>query len=161
MNIKQIWFTKFLIIISATYCIAQSNGPADVRMWGKSLQGVQLAITTTNDVVDAGSSVILKATTTNASTNVVHFVVIIGEPDLDLLLTDAAGKLYKLTPQPPDFERSSVELEPAKINVSTIQAAIGSNLLPGDYTLKGSRYFFVNRSDHFKLESNSIRVHVK
>ena len=160
MKLTMKYGTTLLAILGANLCAAQTNGPLQATVWGKSLQGVQLSISMTNRSVVAGSSSALVATVTNASRNVARLLVTLGEPEVELLLTNASGLRYNLTPQPADSSRLSFELEPGKTSVSTTQAVIGKNIAPGDYTLTGTRWFFANGSN-LKLESNPLKIQIK
>jgi hypothetical protein len=146
-----------IAVFGTNPCIAQSSAHSDAISWGESVQGVQVSITMTSSVFQAGSHTTVMVVTKNSSTNYIyptwHF---------DVLLTNGAGKLYRVRTSKHLFveRRYTVTIKPGEQNHEMIPVTFEENVEPGDYTLKATRSFTVNGKD-FKLESNLLKVQIK
>jgi hypothetical protein len=150
-----------MVTFRANFGIAQSSkGYQEVTNWGKSVQGVQLSIAMTNNVVEPGTSIWVATVITNTSTNAVRVIQTGRETDYDLLLANRTGKTYNLTPKFALGSRSRLFINPGKGYSLTIPVTIASNIASGDYALTASRHFYLSNLD-LKLESNPLRVEVR
>ena len=140
-------------------CMAQSINSQTITNWGQSVQGVQLAITMTNNVFQVGSSSVVESVITNSSASIITVFETIPEANSDVTLTSDTGKLYHVTKLPGAFsyrlKRKAIQV--GEQQVESIRVAFGENIEAGDYTIKAIRKFSLSDRD-FTLESNSIKV---
>jgi hypothetical protein len=160
MILKSILGSMCLLVITANLDLAQTNDPAQLTTWGRSVQGVQLSIRTTNSVFKGGEEACIETIITNSATNAVLFFRTGRDTDFDVLLTNGSGSGYHLTPRFISGSISRVIINPTTQIAETIPLTIGTNIEPGDYTLQAYRGFMSNDVD-FRVESNPLKVHVK
>jgi hypothetical protein len=144
--------------------MAQTNGPQTATNWGESVQGVQMAITMTNSVVEAGPEIPLVAVIKNSSTNKVKFYETGMPGDFYVALTGSAGERYDIIQLPITTHMQNLRaIYPGEQNVRTLPVSFGKNIRPGDYTLQAARGFYVGDGDDgwIQLESNLLKVQVK
>ncbi len=128
--------------------------------WGQSVQGVQLAITMTNNVFQVGSSSAVESVTTNSYTNTITVDISAPTMNFGVFLTNDTGKSYDVTPRLKIREPGRlVTISPGGGQSESIPVTFGENIAPGDYTLKATRHFTMSGED-FTLESNSIKIKV-
>jgi len=171
-----------MMLFSAKMCIAQSNGPSQgtnssgffaqawngdkiqlptaATNWGKSINGVQLLIYSSNSVVEIGNSTMILAVIKNGSTNAIRLLETSPRTDFEFSLSNAAGKLSQLNPGLWEGRRLLVTTEAGKASALNISVDFPTNLEAGEYTLTANRIFFVN-DEKFELESNLLKVKVK
>lgn len=160
MNTKIALISICVIAAGATPCIAQANDSQSITNWGPSVQGLQLAITTTNNVFAVGSSSVVTAVIENSSTNPVTIEVSAPTLYFDVLLRNETGKSYHITTRMMIRSRvRHVTVMPGKETVELIPVTFGKDIEPGDYTLTATRHVS-SGAEKFELESNSIRVTV-
>lgn len=150
-----------LFLLGSNPCVAQAYSAKEGPKWGKSVEGVQLSISMTNDVVGQGRSFTMVTLITNASTNTVFFAHINATVDFQILLTNASGKLYNLTPHVAGGSAGRLMLDPGLNSQVAVPVTVGKNVEPGDYELKATRVFRVNGSKELFLESNLLRVKIE
>jgi len=141
-------------------CSAQSNAPPPSIEWGRNERGVRLSITMTNRVVISRSSTVLTALITNSSTNNIVLFWSSPETDFYLSLTNNAGKSYLLTPHFIEGSTGRETIYPAGRKAEAVPVTFGSEIQPGDYTLKASRDFGLG-GGIFRLESNPVKVQIE
>jgi hypothetical protein len=184
MIIKIMLASICMVAFGVIPCLAQQSGTPEATDWGKSVQGVQLSITMTNDVVDAGALLNVVAVIKNASTNAIQLHSTGPITDYDLLLTNSVGKSYHLTPAAYITHRNTIEtIYPGMHKISIMPVKFGENIKLGDYTLKATRFFSVviggnvspktgfgepgNFSNvgvsggNYRVESNLLKVRIK
>jgi hypothetical protein len=140
-------------------CMAQSSNSQAITHWGQSVQGVQLAITMTNNVFQVGSSSVVESVITNSSASFITVFETIPEANSDVVLTSDTGMLYHVTKLPGSFSYrlKSKAIQVGEQQVESIRVTFGDNIEAGDYTIKAIRKFSLSDRD-FTLESNSIKV---
>jgi uncharacterized membrane protein len=163
--IKKILSIICIIVVGIKVCSAQASGPQLVKSWGKSIEGVQLSITLSNNLIATGSRATIVAEINNSSTNDIY----IGESsynnrDFKVFLESSDGKLFKLTPNLTPGEQISSRmirrrLKPGESHNWNILVTIGKNIEPGDYMLKATRNVII---DHRSLDltSNPLKVRI-
>jgi hypothetical protein len=152
-----------LVLFGASPGAAQSNTTPKNPNWGKDIQGVQLSINMTNNVVERGLTFTMVALITNSATNAIVFGHRSAETDFDVSLTNASGKLYHLTPRWLGRSSGSATIE-SRVQVQlTIPVTIGKDIEPGNYTINASRVFSVRGTPYnfLTLESNPLQVQIK
>src|SRR5665213_167728 len=126
-----------MALIGGTQCVAQSNGPPAVTNWGKSVQGVQLGITMTNNVFRVGSSTVVESVTKNASANSITVNDSVPAASFDVVLTSRTGKLYHvLTLNPIMYPAILKTIQIGEQIGKSIPVTFAANIPAGDYTLK-------------------------
>jgi len=161
-NLTQKVLICVAVILACRTGMGQSNGPAAATNWGKSVLGVQLSITMTNSVFEAGSSTTVGALIRNSSTNPITLGYPLAATGFIVLVTNEAGKSYHI--EPVWFGGSSVvglPLNPEETRAWTIPVTFGPIIAPGDYTLIARRNFNMTGLDFPTLESNPLKVQVK
>ena len=170
LGISLLWFC--LMLPARTQ--AQSTNHPEATDWGKSVQGVQLSITMTNNVFQAGSSTTVESVTKNSSTNDIVVDTFAPTAVFDVLLKNSAGKTYHVTTPTPIIGPSHfVTIKPGEESAESIPVTFGKTRFgdivdPGDYTLRATRHFSSSKEDYihggdgaFMLESNLIKVQIK
>jgi hypothetical protein len=162
--IKTMLGTMCLVVFGASLAMTQTNDHPDAAItnWGKSVQGVQMSISTTNSgVVERGTAIILKVVIRNSSTNAIHMGYTGLASDYDAILIDVTGKTYHLIDPPIQLRlNTTLTINPGEQNIQIIQVTIKKNIEPGDYTLQAARRFYVD-NDWLDLESNPLTVQIK
>jgi hypothetical protein len=174
-----------MVVFAANFCNAQASGPLDftnspgsiaqpwpeyqpkipqeATNWGVGVRGVQLLLYPTNTVIDGGSSITVLAVIRNTSTNSIQVIEKDAERNFDLLLTNVAGKVYHLTPHKAG-RNLSMEIVRGTQLALNIPVTFRSEIEPGDYTLKATRLFWMEKDkkfEKFEIESNLLKVQVK
>jgi hypothetical protein len=137
----------------------QPTIPSDATNWGNSVLGVQLLIYATNRAADTGSSITVLTVIKNGSSNSIQLAEQGKSRDFNLLLANATGKLYHLTP----LDRHSIsglELDAKELGPFDIPVTFPRNIESGDYLLTAERPFFV-RSATYMLQSNPLKIHIE
>jgi hypothetical protein len=161
LMIKRIFGTLCTVVLCLNICIAQSNNSQTATNWGMKVQGVQLSIAISNNIIDIGATIVMSAQIRNLSTNIIHMVETGPVTDFDVLLTNNSGKFYKLTPkQLINTYRFPVDLNPGESRDWVMPVTIGKDIELGNYTLKATRPFYIGKSG-FELESNLLNVQIK
>jgi hypothetical protein len=137
----------------------QPSVPLEATNWGKSFQGVQLLIHSTNTVIEAGSSITVLTVITNGSTNVVHLVESSPDRDFDLSLTNAGGRSFHLTPIRPG-RSLSMALDGGTKLALNIPVSFVKTIDPGDYILIARRVCGFGAGS-FIIESNPLKIQIK
>jgi hypothetical protein len=160
MTMKILAALTSFVTLASNMCIAESNNPPILMNWGKSVQGVQLSISITNNVIKPGEETRIKTIITNSGTNAIDLSMTGSDTDFDLFLTNGAGRGYNLTPE--FIVGSTFYYTVNKTNkfAEEIPLTVGTNVEPGDYTLYAYRRFS-SGDGHFRLESNPIKLQVK
>jgi len=139
----------------------QPKLPAGATNWGMNVRDVGLLIYSTNDVINPGSTIVVLAALTNASTNVISVDRTAPEIGFKLVLTDRAGKLYDLTREPAlGSARDDEMIVPGEQTVKRLTVEFGNDIDPGDYMLEATREFSVS-GEKCKLTSNVLKVRIK
>jgi hypothetical protein len=153
--------TVWTVTAGIGQCMAQSSNSQTITNWGQSVQGVQLAISMTNNVFRVGSSSVVESVITNSSVSIITVFGTIPEANSDVVLTSGTGKLYHVTELPGSFsyrlKRKAIQVREQQ--VESIRITFGENIEAGDYTIKAIRKFSLSDRD-FTLESNSIKVQI-
>lgn len=159
-----------MIFMAMNRGLAQSIDSQAITNWGRSVQGVQMAIVTTNDMFQAGSSAVIESLIKNSSTNIITVLDTIRGEYSDAVLVSDTGKCYHVTTRTLTFGyrfgRRAVQIGGQK--VEPIALTFGKDIEAGDYKLKamrkfnmgGKKFTFVTDGKEFTLESNSIKVKV-
>ena len=166
MKIK-LFYTMLMMMLWAGTCVAQPNSLQDqskeVTKWGNAVEGVQLSVSLTNNVVGVGLTTTLLAQIRNISTNTITIIVsdtLVS--DFTVYLTDNSKRIYKIAePSGAVFAVSPpIDIGPGESHSWTIPLTIGKNIEPGNYILKASRHFRMKVAD-CELVSNSLVVQIK
>jgi hypothetical protein len=160
-NIIHILSVIIVLVLVVVPARAGSGSDQEATNFGKSVQGVQLAITMTNSVFQVGSSSTVASVTTNSSTNTITVDISAPTIHFGVLLTNDTGKLYHVTTRLDIREPGRlVTINPGEEQSESIPVTFGENIEPGDYTLKATRKFSSSDGEDFTLESNSIKVKI-
>lgn len=169
--INKLFYLVFAVL-GATVCIAQTNDLQAYAKWGTPVNGVQLSISLTNDVLTIDSTNTVFVHIKNVSTNMVY-IAGIDPMHTTLFLTNSSGKSYKLTPDfihsgryisiPSNFYQYTQRLNAAEIYDGTVPAVVGKNIELGNYELKAIQHFVIgdNKDNLHELESNVLKVRIK
>ena len=148
-----------MITFESITAIAQSSFPSVTTNWERTVQNVQLLISTTNSVVESGSSGAVMAVIRNGTTNAIVVYEMGPTFDFGVSLTNTAGQLYQLTSRPDRTMVARVTVESGKQLASTIPVTYGKNIQPGQYTLIATRSFS-SSAGNFKMESNQLEIQI-
>jgi uncharacterized membrane protein len=134
-------------------CMAQPNSSQDqskeVTKWGNAVEGVQLSVNSTNNIVVVDSTTTLFARIRNLSTNTITLTVSdLRVNDFTVYLTDSSKNIYKIAePSGAVFAVfPPINITPGESHILTISLTVDKNIEPGDYTLKATRHFSINNS---------------
>jgi uncharacterized lipoprotein YajG len=156
-------------------CMAQPNSLHDqskeAAKWGNAVEGVQLSVSLTNNIVAVGSTMALSARIKNSSTNPISVYVKDPRSDFEVYITNKSGKVFKISPDPDTNSPVYAIFAPIFINAGEshewiIPETIGKDVASGDYTLKvtkrvGKNGSFGKNGNYFDLVSNSLDVQIK
>jgi hypothetical protein len=176
--IKQFFMTVLLAIAFEEICAAQTNIFQSVTNWGESVNGVQLSISLSNNILSAGSSSSVQCRIRNLSTNTIGWWVVEPTQGFNVFLTDSSGKIYRLTPLPITNSVTAhitysfaCKVEEGGTYGYQTPINIGKSIKFGNYQLKANQYFYqLEPKDYFhivgkrqarELISNSLEVQVK
>ena len=81
------------------------------------------------------------------------------DEEFDLILTNQAGKLFRLTPRRPGFT-TSMNLGAGKQLAQNIPVTFVKTIDPGDYTLIARRVCGFGAGS-FIIESNPLKIQIK
>ena len=172
---NKILFLIFLVGFWITACAAQPTNISSITFadWGKQIQGVQMSIALTNNVIPYGSSFTIFIEMKNSSTNIICMGESIPETDFIVSLTDDSGRMYQITRSPFAFTRMmQAKLNPGQTRNWTLFAEVDKhyetpgiidtkkNVPIGDYTLMATRKFGIS-NNFFKIESNHLTIQIK
>jgi len=161
MKIKRKWSLICMVLCGANLCIAQPSAVPASTNWGKSVQGVQLLITLTNNVVETGASITARIVMWNASTNIITVGITGTALDFGLVLRNGSGKPYDdLRPFPLSGSATSEMVTSGGIRERNVPVVFPSNIEPGEYTLVATRAFS-SRAGSFMVESKPVRIQIK
>jgi hypothetical protein len=135
--------------------------------WGRSVHGVQLAITLSNGVITAGATFSLRIQVKNSSTNDESFILTNPSDTFRVSLIDSSGKNYKLTrgvKGHSTFRKlmsKSYRLRPNEIYACVVPLHVDNSIEPGEYKLEARMYILgAEQHDGFELASNLLKVHI-
>jgi uncharacterized lipoprotein YajG len=167
MKIK-LFYAMLMMNLWAGTCIAQPNNlqyqSKEVTKWGNAVEGVQLSVSLTNNIIVVGSTITLSAQIKNLSTNSITVYVKDPRSDFVVYVTNKSGKVFKLSPEP-DNSATYAIVFPISINsgesrVWSIPVTVGKDIELGNYALKVTKRFERN-GNYFELVSNSLDVQIK
>jgi hypothetical protein len=153
----------------ANICVAQPSNSQSVTNWGESVGGVQLSISLSNNVLARGLSTTVQYRVRNSSTNLIFWSVVNATQGFDVFLTNNAGKIYFLTPEPDtnseviDIRYSlAFKVKAGGMYGDSVPIVIGKKIKPGNYQLEARQYFYIvgKRQSH-ELVSNLLDMQVK
>ena len=147
------------VFFGVNACVAQTNDSVTFTNWGESIEGVQMSIAITNNIIADSSQILIKAEIRNSSTNIIQLVELPPEEAFVVTSTSDYGTIY-LTPFP-DSDRylmaKRTDLKPGESRDWNIPVTSGNNG-DGYYdTLKATRNFSIDNSVYV-LVSNSLKV---
>jgi hypothetical protein len=116
--IKRIPISVLVINLFANVCIAEVEGSQMITNWGENINGAQLSIGVSNNIVRAGSTTVFYTRTKNSSTNLIR---IIPQFIASYTLTNNSGKTYHAVP---------VMLK--RLDVITANPALNLDVSPGE-----------------------------
>jgi len=160
MKIQIILLTLSLIMLESITVRAQSTFPSVTTNWPRTVEDVQLVISTTNSVVERGSSGVVMAVIRNGTTNAIGIFEMGRSIDYEVTLTNKEGKLYRLTSKPHRVTIANVTIDSGKMLTSTIPVTFGTNIEGGRYTLMASRSFSSSKGQ-FRMDSNPLEIEIK
>lgn len=142
--------------------MAQSEDNITNRLFGKSINGVQMSITLKTNVVNSGSSVGVYAEIKNSSTNTVYIGETAPANEFLVLLIDGAGRKLELTNVHPQilFRNLRSQLAAGANRDWIIPISIGKNISAGEYSLKAKRKFS-EAGRTFEAESNILKIRIQ
>jgi hypothetical protein len=161
---------KLLIFFAFSFAIlfveqAQSQS---ITNWGTAKYGVQLAITVSNDIIAADSTIPLRCYITNGSTNVESFELKNPGEMFEVSLLGSPGKQYPLTPGPPNKlgwgrHDNIHKLLPGEVYEWIIPARVDKVVESGNYELKavGDIMWRSEKHDGYGLVSNVLKVRIR
>jgi hypothetical protein len=167
--IKKILMAMLAAALFANVCKAQSNSSQSVTNWGESVNGVQLSISLSNNILAAGSSTTVHYRVKNSSTNTVGWGVVNATQGFAVFLTNSAGKIYRLTPAP-DTNSEVISVNYALVRKvkaggsceGSVPIVVGKEIKPGNCQLEAIQYFFIGgKRPRHELVSNLLEVHIK
>jgi hypothetical protein len=158
----------------AGVCFGQNSDVNDLDTnWGKKIQGVQMSITVSNNIIPFGSGFTVFIEIKNSSTNIICMGESSPESDFIVSLTDDSGRMYQITRSPFAFTKMMQEkLNPGQTRNWTLFAEVDKyyetpgiidtkkNVPIGDYTLMATRKFGIS-NNFFKIESNHLTIQIK
>lgn len=166
---KKIYFAIILAFFSAI--LAEKSCAQSNTNWGESVEGMQMSIALSNNVVKVGSTVCLQCLAQNSTNGI---IIIVGDPNLDMqiILADESGKTYDLSRFPGGGDRPGRDtggLRSGETEKYIIPISITSNVHPGLYRLKAHLTLRVGTEDSNhkmifrfpKVFSNSMEVQIK
>ena len=149
----------YIVVLVSNRCLSQ---PVDGSQ--TITNHVHLSITVATNVFQSGSSSVCISTLLNSSTNAIEINP--ASPNeqpsqLEIFVTDDAGKFYRLTPTHSTWfgPITIVEVNPGHSFNETNAVTFYAPIKPGDYTLKAGRIFMLNGKP-FDVESNPVKVRV-
>jgi hypothetical protein len=160
--LKHILTLVSLVFLGVIACNAQSANSETNKCFGKSIDGVQMAITLNTNVIIAGSMIGITAEIKNSSTNAISMGETGPASDFDVSLGNDSGNKYKLTDTHPLILHYSLRI---KLNAGEsrdwlIPVTVGKDVTNGVYSLKAKRKFTMN-GEVFSLESNLLKIQIK
>ena len=165
--------------ILTSVALAFTSIAASAGMWfgieSPILENVHLAITVSNNVVTAGSTLVLSVSITNSS---IHAIGVpqttqgkTAVPLLDAKLTNAIGKSIRLTPE---LQREMSAAQPllmikaGETRKWELPVIIKKDVEPGDYTVSATQSCTVTQMNsgsitqrHYVIAANPIRIQIK
>lgn len=130
--------------------------------WGNSVEGVQLSVNVTNNMLQIGSRTAFVFYLTNSSTSIITIAQAQNStsPEVAVELISESGKSYLLTPMP---EEMPAALPPVSINVRELREwqlplSIVEGVKAGDYIIKASVKYRTEVGRYLQLTSNSLKV---
>jgi hypothetical protein len=175
--VKKSFYSILIATFFVTACGAQTTNVLELPFteWGESIHGVQLAIALTNNIIPAGSELVVFTRMKNSSTNVIYIGESSPESDFVVSVKSDSGKIYQLTQTHWVHSRFMLAtLNPGASRDLVIHAGVDryyeppdivstkKNVPPGNYTLKATRTFSWTRNS-VKLdsvESNLLKVQI-
>jgi hypothetical protein len=164
--IKKLLGLMFAMVFLANFCKGQSDNSLSATNWGQSVNGVELSISLSNNVIPLGSTTRLQCRVKNSSTNFITWGVLSPAQGFTVSLTNNLGKAYRLTPDESKFTiisySSTCEVEAGETYECSVPIVIGKNVEPGNYQLEANQHFLIRgkRPSH-ELTSNLLDVQIK
>jgi hypothetical protein len=159
---KKLFIVYLLTVFASIICAAQTNTTTN---WGEPVCGVQMSITTTNNVIAVGSTIVLHCRIKNSSTNVVAMGST-GQPiyDFNISLVDSSGKLHDLRPKDkfprPFFMNTLIGINSGEIYECDIPLRIDSDIPAGNSKFKVTRSISIQKK-WYALISNLLEIQIK
>ena len=118
--------------------------------WGESVNGVQLAITSSNTIITIGTKVQLTCFTRNMSTN--RVIINVSDPKVmfEISLIGTSGELYELN-NPASIDvtmNTSRGINSNEVYETRIPIRINKNIKPGNYKIKATQVIYVEQTRH-------------
>lgn len=136
--------------------------------------GVEFNIETNTNVVVRGSLLTVCCALKNNSTNLVWIVETDPKYDFQALISNRAGKSYRLSPSPETqaiYRRVRHLINPGETYSSTIKIYVEKSIPPSNYSLKCETFIYVNTAMHgsaeriqrhkHKLVSNLVSIDIE
>jgi hypothetical protein len=168
---KKLSMAVFAAVFFAKICTAQSSSSQSVTNWGESVNGVQLSISLNTNVLIVGSSTTVQCWVKNSSTNIIGWGVTEATQGFVVFLTNSAGNLYRLTPEPDtNSEIISVtyalfyRMGAGETHECSVPISISKEIKPGNYQIEAKQYFSIFRKrprQEYELVSNLLEVKIK
>ncbi len=167
MTIKLL-ITVFASIFIVNICAAQSSSSQTVTNWGASVEGVQLSISLTNNVLARDSSTTVQFKVRNTSTNLIYWNVVNPTQGFDVFLTNNVGDVYFLTPEQDTnsdiiniYYAMAFKVKSGELRGGSVPIVIEKKIKPGKYQLEARQYIYIlgKRQSH-ELVSNILEVQV-
>lgn len=174
---KKLFCLASIVMLGVGCCFAQTNQLPKLQIWGNNVNGVRLAIYSTNNSLSVDSKENLFAEITNGSTNsITLWITDLRINDFSILLTDASNNVHTVVQPsgavyvvfPPTI------IHPNENQCWWIPFKIGTEINAGNFTLTATRNFgmgafsfdpaqnkLVSSPASYHLESNPVKVHVK
>lgn len=167
--IKKILMVMLAAALFANICKAQSNSSQLVTNWGESVNGVQLSISLSNNILAADSSMMVQYRVKNSSTNTIGWGVVNATQGFAVFLMNSTGNNYRLTPEP-DTNSEVIDLtyvlyrkvKAGGSYAGSVPIVVGKEIKPGNYQLEAIQSFFIGgKRPRHELVSNLLEVHIK
>jgi hypothetical protein len=169
--IKKLLTIILTVILLANLCNAQPTNSQSITNWGESVNGVQLSVSLSTNILNVGSSSSVLYRVKNSSTNVIGWGVVNVYHGFDVFLTNSSGKVYFLTPQR-NTNATIISVSYSyyyRMGIGeTYEYAVPINIdkeiEPGSYQLEAKQHFSIFKKrpmQIFELVSNPLEVQVK
>jgi hypothetical protein len=159
-----------VILVWITICNLNEARAQVITNLERAINGIQMSVAISNDIVAVGGSTKLVATIKNSAPDLAIFA---GDPDLDMqvFLTDESGTVYDLSRFPHEFRPGGgpgAGLQPGESKSYTFPLTMTKNIPPGIYQIKTEikmRFILENTNhtstSHFPIiHSNTLTVKV-
>ena len=156
---QKILCTILLLTIGVATCASQSVDSITNTIYGKTIQGVQMSIVLSTNVLTRGCLIGVFTEIQNGSTNDIYLSEIAPATDFLIVLTDGQGNKHELTDTHPLIISHSfrMKLKPGEKGNWIVPVPIGKNLPSGESSLEAIRKFQME-GQTYHLESNSLKI---